>query len=229
LDPAYRKPRFWSNLVLKTVCTQFSGSGLNCSGWADEDKFGGHYRDYFPNLREYSVSNLGGGSQEGMYSEIADSIDIDLEAELGPELVGRFDVVLSHTVLEHVFDLRAACRNLSALTRDALIVVVPWMQEIHTGEGEYGDYWRFSPAALTKLFEPHGLKACYHIGTDIPGSSCYFISVLLRQPSACVAMQARIVNGNDMYNRVRVRNALSYVLGRGVYTTELRRAFHDRI
>src|SRR5262249_55486757 len=114
--PVHRKPRLWSNLVFKEIAPFFHGRVLNCSGWADEDKYGGHYRDYFLNASEYAISNLRGGRQVGIYSELADSICLDLEKPLRPELVGRFDLVISHTVLEHVFDVGRAVENLCLLT-----------------------------------------------------------------------------------------------------------------
>ena len=98
-DPVFRKPRLWSNLVLKEICPHFEGRVLNCSGWADEDKFGGHYREYFPRATEYAVSNQKGGRQIGIWTELTDSIPLDLEEELPAELVKRYDVVLLHTVL----------------------------------------------------------------------------------------------------------------------------------
>src|SRR5258706_3556650 len=54
------RPREWSNAELRKFAPQFSGPVINVSGWRDEDKTGGHYRDYFPAASDYAVSNYSG-------------------------------------------------------------------------------------------------------------------------------------------------------------------------
>jgi hypothetical protein len=216
LDPIYRKPRFWSNLVIRELAPHFAGRILNCSGWADEDKFGGHYRDYFKAASAYEVSNYNGGEQHGMYSTLANSIPLDLEQPLRPELRDSFDCVLSHTVLEHVFNVQRAVENICAMTADAAVICVPWTQLIHVMEGKFGDYWRFTPECLERLFAPHGLHTVCHHGTDIPGSSVYFVSVFSRRPERYRQLASNHVpSGDDMYSNVRWRNAVKYLIRGG--------------
>lgn len=101
------------------------------------------------------------------------------------------------------------------MTTDAAIICIPWTQLIHIMEGKFGDYWRFTPECLERLFLPHGLKTVCHHGTDIPGSSVYFISVFSRSPSRYSHLMSDTVSsGDDMYQRVRWRNMIKYLLGR---------------
>ena len=74
VEPEFRRARLWTNIELKKIAHNFTGTVINVSGWADEDKCGAVYRDYFVNAEEYFVSNLGGGAQEGMQKILPDSI-----------------------------------------------------------------------------------------------------------------------------------------------------------
>jgi len=220
LHPVYRKPRFWSNLVLKEIGPCFEGRILNCSGWADEDKFGSHYRAYFPRASEYAVSNYRGGEQTGMYSSLPGSISLDLEKDLPENLVGRFDVVFSHTVLEHIFDVTKGVENLCRMATDAVICVVPFLQVVHIMPNEFDDFWRFTPYALDALFGAHAFSPAFRSGTDIPGGSVYYLCVYARDSSKyrnsfgspCPIPQ--MIDGSDMYTSTRFRNIIKYLLGR---------------
>ena len=64
---------------------------------------------------------------------------MDLAVPLPVELENQFDVVFNHTTLEHIFDIFTAFQNLCRLTKDILIIVVPFLQEQHEN---FGDYWR---------------------------------------------------------------------------------------
>ena len=71
-----------------------------------------------------------------------DSIHLDLGAPLDPELRRRFDFVLNHTTLEHIYRVDVAIENLFAISRSELVLVVPFMQVEHWENPYYGDYWR---------------------------------------------------------------------------------------
>ena len=140
--------RRWSNGELENIGYLFGGSVVNVSAWTDEDKEGRTYRKYFPNAKSYALTNYGG--YRGKSGE--EEIRLDLEKELPKELVNKFDVVFNHTTLEHIFDFWTAFKNLCLMTKDILILVVPWKQELHCAENEgYLDYWRFSEDALKRL------------------------------------------------------------------------------
>ncbi|WP_297107217.1 hypothetical protein [uncultured Devosia sp.] len=176
-DHRFRLPRLWSNDVLRKLGPLFEGDMINVSGWLDEDKQGGHYRDYFPNVRRYDVSNYGGERGEGVPGEVR----LDLEADLPQTLHQAYDVVLNHTTLEHVFDVFAATRNLCAMSRDTVVVVVPFLQEQHTTES-FSDFWRFTPLGLERLFRHHGLEPVLTTSNHGRGEAIYHLCVATRSP-----------------------------------------------
>lgn len=175
-EPRFREPRKWSNYELKKICSSLvlTGKVVNVSAWQDQDKEGASYRDeYFPLASEYWITNWkteAFGYQGGIDNEVY----LDLEAELPDELRGKFDVVFNHTTLEHVFDVQKAFSNLCEMTRDIVIIVVPFLQEQH---GSYGDYWRFTPWCIKRLFEKNGLSVAYLNTNDGPIDSIYVIAV----------------------------------------------------
>jgi hypothetical protein len=176
-DRKYHLPRMWSNRELKKFAHLFSGSVVNVSAWRDSDKEGGRYEDYFSNASSYSITNYGTASHgfQGLEGEIY----LDLEGELAEELRGSFDVVFCHTVLEHVYDYQRAFANLCAMTRDVLILVVPFLQQMHS---DYGDYWRFSPLALQKMFAGQGVQLLYLSFNNHPRTSVYVFCIGSKNP-----------------------------------------------
>lgn len=62
-----------------------------------------------------------------------------------------FDTVFCVSVLEHIPDVFNACKNISSLLHPggALFVSVPFIFRYH---GYPGDFWRFTPEAVTYLF-----------------------------------------------------------------------------
>lgn len=199
----FRGPRLWSNKELKKIAHLFQGSVVNVSAWRDLDKSiksygeyirgdcnaGVPYRSYFVNAEKYSITNYpkdaGKGGPEaktaadGPYESM---IDLDLEEELPRDLVGKFDVVLSHTVLEHVFNVNKAFANLCSMSQDIVILVVPFVQMVHDFNGNYRDYWRFTPFALDRLFEANGYTVLYRAGSDLCQTSLYYFYVASRKP-----------------------------------------------
>jgi hypothetical protein len=148
-DKKFRVPRIWSNRELEKFAHLFSGKGVNVSGWKDVDKEGKKYRDYFSNISEYWITNYKSEAR-GFQGNQENEIFLDLEEDLDESMYCKFDVVFNHTVLEHIFDVNKAFENLCKLSNDIVIVVVPFLQEQHA---EYGDYWRFTPLAVEKLFQ----------------------------------------------------------------------------
>jgi hypothetical protein len=178
VDRIFAVPRRWSNAEIRRVAPLFGGDVVNVSAWRDEDKEGGRYRDYFTGAASYTLTNWVG--HRGVREAAGPGeILLDLEADLPSELHGRFDVVFNHTTLEHVFDVFKAFSNLCALSRDVVIVVVPFLQEHHgfVEGGDYGDYWRFSSHALARLFERNGMEMLYVSANDDRNASCYLVAV----------------------------------------------------
>lgn len=174
-------PRAWSNTELRRLGVLFSGDVINVSAAADQDKQGGRYRDYFPRAASYTVSNYRRYfPTPGPERELVLDLDVPLADE---KLKGGFDAVFSHTVLEHVFDMDTAVGNLCALSRDAVITVVPFIQAFHCEDpGYYSDYWRFTPVALEKLFARHGFSTLYVTWNETPLENIYIFHIASRLP-----------------------------------------------
>lgn len=182
-DPKFRRARIWSNIELKKITPIFTGDVINVSGWADEDKEGKTYKEYFKRARSYTISNLGGGAQKGKEKTLKDSIDIDLNQPLDSKYHQKFDVVFNHTVLEHVFNIFKAVENLCSLSRDIIITVVPFMQLVHLEpEENYLDYWRFTPYCLDSLFSIHNYKTLLIKGLNIEKTSVYYLHICSKKP-----------------------------------------------
>ena len=88
-------------------------------------------------------------------------------------------MVFNHTVLEHVYDFQTAFKNLCAMTKDVVILCVPFLQEMHT---DYGDYWRFTPLALKRMFEDQGLTLLYLSFNNHWNASVYIFAIASKQP-----------------------------------------------
>lgn len=172
-DKKFRVPRIWSNRELEKFAHLFSGKAINVSGWKDLDKEGKKYRDYFLNISEYWITNYKSEAR-GFQGDQENEIFLDLEENLNKNMYKKFDVVFNHTVLEHIFDLNKAFENLCKLSNDIVIVVVPFLQEQHA---EYGDYWRFTPLAVEKLFLKNDYELLYINYNDSSDDSIYIFAI----------------------------------------------------
>lgn len=173
MDKKFRVPRVWSNRELEKFSKLFHGSIVNVSGWKDIDKEGKHYKDYFINSNEYWITNYKSEAR-GFQGDKKNEIFLDLEKNLDKNLYDRFDVVFNHTVLEHVFEVNKAFENLCKLSKDIVIVVLPFLQEQHA---DYGDYWRFTPLATKKLFEKNDFQLEYINFNDAKNDSIYIFAI----------------------------------------------------
>jgi hypothetical protein len=171
--------RVWSNQELKKFSHLFKGKVINVSGWNDSDKEGKKYKDYFKNASGYCISNF---KDERGYKGNVDEIYLDLEAELPGELVKMFDVVFNHTTLEHIYEFKKAFENLCLLSKDILIVVVPFSQRQHE-KATINDYWRFSPRALRVLSEENGFITLYQSSNKNIFSAVYVFHIATRNPA----------------------------------------------
>lgn len=148
----FRKARMWSNDCLRKYADYFCGDICNVSAAKDEDKEGNKYKDYFHNAQNYYITNYGG--YRG-FNGLKEEIFLDLEENLPLELEKKFDVVLNHTTLEHIYHVGKAFENICKMAKDACIVIVPFLQEVHISES-YDDYWRFTPYAMQRLYAENG-------------------------------------------------------------------------
>ncbi|MHB0998693.1 MAG: hypothetical protein ACYC27_05550 [Armatimonadota bacterium] len=175
---AFRQPRRWSNRELRDIAPVFTGSIINVSAWKDEDKEGNFYRDYFTNVLSYSISNYGGKC--GTTGETGE-IFLDLSEELPEEYHQAYDTAFNHTTLEHVFEVRRAFANICKLSRDAVVLIVPFVQPTH-GNETYGDFWRMTPMAVEKFFEENGFHIIYENANYEDYSSIYLFFVAVKDP-----------------------------------------------
>ena len=97
-------------------------------------------------------------------------------------MVRRFDVAFNHTTLEHIFEVRRAFQNLCELSRDIVIIVVPFSQHQHESVS-YSDYWRFTPTCLRMLFAENGMEVVYEAESDLRRSAIYLLAVGSREAS----------------------------------------------
>jgi hypothetical protein len=176
-DRIHRLPRLWSNRELAKFAHLFHGDVVNVSGWQDVDKEGRHYRDYFRNASSYTITNY--KAEARGFQGMAGEIFLDLEQPLEDSLRHRFDVVFNHTTLEHIYDFRTAFDNLCAMSKDVVIVIVPFLQPYHS---DYGDYWRFTPLALKKMFEHNGFSLLYLSFNSQRMSAVYILAIAARRP-----------------------------------------------
>ena len=177
-DSKFRKPRIWSNRQLIKFKNFFYGDVLNVSGWKDEDKEGFLYKErYFKNANNYFISNYK-SEFRGYQGDLENEFFLNLQDILDSKYKMKFDVVFNHTSLEHIFDINQAFKNICELSKDLVIVVVPFLQEEH---GDYGDYWRFTPQAIKKLFEFNKFNLLYLNYNDHHSESIYIFAIASRK------------------------------------------------
>ncbi|MEM7012864.1 MAG: hypothetical protein AAF585_15420 [Verrucomicrobiota bacterium] len=177
IDRVHRLPRVWSNRELAKFADRFEGKVVNVSAFKDEDKEGRRYRDYFTNATEYAITNY--KAEANGLQGVDGEIFLDLVADLPPDLRGQFDVVFNHTTLEHIYEMRKAFANLCSLSNDVVITVLPFVQQYHS---HYGDFWRFTPLALKKLYEENGMELVYQSFNSHSAAAVYVFSIGSKNP-----------------------------------------------
>lgn len=174
--------RLWSNDILKENIPKLKNynSVINVSGWKDSDKEGGKYKDYFHNDVVYKISNYPDDKEKGI-SDIND-IEIDLGKQLPSELEYKFDVAFNHTVLEHVMNPEFAFDQISKLTKDVLITVIPWKQALHFNPGQFGDYYRISPFTMRRFYEKNNFTIMFETYSPSYAPDTYLLYIGSRKP-----------------------------------------------
>jgi len=173
-------PRAWSNQEIRKFGALFNGDVINVSASKDGDKEGGRYVDYFTKARTYTMSNYGHG-EEGISGFQNEKI-LDL-SKVYDRTIGDYDVVFSHTVIEHIDSVETAIDNLCSLSRDVVITVVPFLMGFHGRPDSYNDYWRYSPLALIRIFELRGFKTLYINWNDHhPLMNVYIVHIASKHP-----------------------------------------------
>jgi hypothetical protein len=177
IDRKYRLPRTWSNQELKKFSDFFSGDVVNVSAWKDDDKEGRKYKDYFINASSYTITNY--KKEARGFQGLEGEIFLNLEENITNNLKEKFSVVFNHTTLEHVYDFKKAFENLCLMSNDIVILVVPFLQEMHS---DYGDYWRFTPLAIKIMFEDNDMTVIYSSFNEHKKSSVYLFFIASKKP-----------------------------------------------
>jgi len=141
------------------------------------DKEGKFYKNYFINANRYYISNY--KSEIMGLQGIANEFYLDLVDELDKKYINQFDVVFNHTTLEHIYEIRKAFKNLCLLSKDIVIIVIPFLQPMH---GDYGDYWRFTPLTIKNLFEVNGVTLLYLNFSNFRKTSVYIFAIGSKKP-----------------------------------------------
>jgi hypothetical protein len=171
-------PRKWSNDELRKFAGLFHESIINVSAGKDKDKEGNFYKDYFTAARSYTISNYKKMSTNSNELEI----DLSIPIPKNSELISSFDVVFTHTVLEHIYDIFTSIKNLCYLSKDIIITVVPFLQAFHHDEGVFNDHWRLTPYSLIRLFREHNFKTIYISWNNDPLGNIYLFSIASKNP-----------------------------------------------
>jgi hypothetical protein len=177
--PPAREARVWSNQEIARLAPLISGSVVNVSAWKDEDKEGRRYRDYFAGAASYATTNYGGWRGTEGDAAATDHF-VDLEEPLPDALRGAYDLAFNHTTLEHVFEFGRAFENICARSRDAALIVTPFLQHLHGPED--GDFWRPSPYAMRRFFARNGFTPLYESAGPEGGRVRYLLSFAARRP-----------------------------------------------
>ena len=180
MDRQFRLARLWSNQELKRIAPLCEGIVGNISAGDDVDKEGATYSSYFTGSTEYWLTNYSKKKYRGFKGR-PNEIALDLTAELSGDMFHRFDTVINHTTLEHIFEVERAFNNLCSMTRDLVILVVPFAQVEHEGAG-YNDYWRFTPRCLRELFQANGFEVVYESANNDFNAAVYLFFVASRKP-----------------------------------------------
>ncbi|USN45036.1 MAG: hypothetical protein H6502_03160 [Candidatus Woesearchaeota archaeon] len=177
VDRKFRIARLWSNRELKKFAHLFKGTVVNVSGWTDIDKEGSTYAKYFKNADTYLISNY--KAEARGFQGYKNEFFLDLTKKLPKKHVGKYEVIFNHTTLEHIYEVQQAFANLCAMTNDIVIVVVPFVQHMHS---HYGDYWRFTPLAIKRMFEDNKMELLYLSFNHDRHASTYIFAIASKQP-----------------------------------------------
>jgi len=175
--------RLWSNDQILKYCPHFVGDIINISGGTDSDKEHKFYKSYFKNARSYKISNY--------IKESNHDIILDLSTPLNNDssLYKKYDVVFTHTVLEHIYNMDNAIKNICDISRDIIITVIPFIQSFHCRD-YFSDYWRFSPHALISKFNEHGFKTLHIDWNDDPFGNIYIFHIASNNPTKWEAINS---------------------------------------
>jgi len=91
-------------------------------------------------------------------------------------LVEKYDVCFNHTTLEHIYDVRKAFSSICRMSKDIVLVVVPFCQIQHETDS-YADYWRFSPSCMRRMFEENEMQVVFESASPYRNAGIYLVFV----------------------------------------------------
>lgn len=151
-----------SNAWLRDHCKDIEGDILSIGSGNDDDREGGHYRDYFPRASSYTTSEP--------FREF--NCDLLLDVRNMPEIKDEtYDGIYCSGVLEHVDDFHAGLNEMTRILKPGgfLMLGLPFRQQIHM---EPYDFWRFTEHGIRFM-----LKDAYEIlemtGIDARGNNAF--------------------------------------------------------
>lgn len=196
--------RWWSNEEIKRAIAPLSDlqSVINVSGYDDRDKQGGHYREYFPVSIDYFMTYYPTDEAKGKSEAFGKAFPVDLMETLPRKLEERFDLVFNHTVLEHVPNPFKGFEQIVKMSRDLVLTIVPFRQQLHFIQGSFGDYFRITPMGMRYLHQVNGLTTLYESTTPSPAGQIYVVSLATKHPEKHENYPAMVPDINDMNHRV---------------------------
>lgn len=115
-----------------------------------------------------------------------DVVQLDLSvvqfSTFHPELIGKFDTVITSNVIEHIEEDDLAVRNCTSMlaSKGHLIVLVPAFQRLYNGfDKELGHYKRYNATSLRHLMVKEGLEVIHTQYFNATGLVGWFISGFL--------------------------------------------------
>jgi hypothetical protein len=175
--------RSWSNERLKFISKSLPefNNALNCSGHLDLDKQGSYYQSYFK-VEKYTISSF---ENDSTYSNPKKLFLLNLDEDcekVSEEHYQNYDLIFNHTVLEHVMNPYQAFANFENLLapNGILICVVPFIYKFHFSNGDFGDYWRFTPHTMELLHKQFNLSVKFLEVGPHNSYEKYIISVATR-------------------------------------------------
>lgn len=148
------KARTRSDAIVRRWTGALTGDVLSIGSGDDRDGGGRRYRDYFPQARSYTTS------------EVTPGADLMLDARAMPSVAdASYDVLFCSGVLEHVDDCHAAVAECYRVLRPGgvFLVGVPFNQRLHRVPQ---DFWRFTEYGLRYLLRAFTIDALEAIGDD---------------------------------------------------------------
>ncbi len=105
------------------------------------------------------------------------------------------------------------------MSKDIVIIVVPFLQQQHA---EYGDYWRFTPLTLKKLFEKNNMEMIYVNFNDNDKAAIYIFAIgskhsqkwkkILNHPDNKIKIIDRYYVGENFINNSWIFNLKTKIL-----------------